>query len=92
MTQISALEHDPLQFCALVLIDADAPTTDAAPGGEPGAANGHANGSANGAAPSAGGKKSKKSLKQTDPPSITVKRLFPDGVFPEGEWQPYAQK
>jgi methionyl aminopeptidase len=70
---------------------ADAPTTDAAPGGEPGAANGHANGSANGAAPLAGGKKSKKALKQTDPPSITVKRLFPEGVYPEGEWQLYAQ-
>ena len=54
--------------------------------------NGHANGSANGSAASAGRKKSKKAPKQTDPPSITVKRLFPDGVYPEGEWQPYKQE
>jgi methionyl aminopeptidase len=68
--------------------------TDAEPGSEPAAANGHAtaNGSTNGAAPPSSKKKGKKALKQTDPPSITVKRLFPDGAYPEGEWQPYKQE
>lgn len=66
--------------------------TDAAPGGEAAAANGHANGAANGTATPAKKKKGKKSLKQTEPPSITVKRLFPDGVYPEGEWQPYKHE
>ncbi|KAL3680318.1 hypothetical protein R1sor_023274 [Riccia sorocarpa] len=33
--------------------------------------------------------KKKKTLVQTDPPSIPVKDLFPDGEFPEGETQPY---
>ena len=26
---------------------------------------------------------------QTDPPSIPVSKLFPDGRYPEGEWQSY---
>ena len=26
---------------------------------------------------------------QTDPPTVPVASLFPDGVFPEGEWQSY---
>lgn len=30
--------------------------------------------------------------KQTDPPSIPVADLFPSGVFPEGERQPYSQE
>ena len=37
-------------------------------------------------------KKGKKKLKQTEPPSIHVSRFFPDGVYPEGEWQPYKQE
>jgi len=34
----------------------------------------------------------KKALKQTEPPSIPLAALFPDGVFPEGEWQPYKNE
>lgn len=35
-----------------------------------------------GKAPSNGGK-------QTDPPTVPVRLLFPSGIYPEGEWQPY---
>jgi hypothetical protein len=72
--------------------DGGAPESDAAPGGDPAAAHGDASGLADGTAASGGRKKGKKALKQTDPPSVTVKRLFPDGVYPEGEWQPYKQE
>ena len=34
-------------------------------------------------------KKAKKPKEQTDPPSIPLADLFPDGKFPEGEWQSY---
>lgn len=34
-------------------------------------------------------KKKKKGLKQTEPPSVPLARFFPDGVYPEGEWQSY---
>lgn len=36
-------------------------------------------------------KKQGKKKKQTEPPSIPLERLFLDGVYPEGEWQPYKQ-
>lgn len=29
---------------------------------------------------------------QTNPPTIPVKELFPNGIFPEGEWQSYGQQ
>mmetsp|Transcript_8839 Transcript_8839/g.26479 ORF Transcript_8839/g.26479 Transcript_8839/m.26479 type:complete len:457 (-) Transcript_8839:291-1661(-) len=31
----------------------------------------------------------KKVVQQTEPPTIPVKHFFPDGVYPQGEWQPY---
>lgn len=34
-------------------------------------------------------KKKKKGPKQTDPPSVPIARFFPDGIYPEGEWQSY---
>ena len=34
----------------------------------------------------------KESMKQTEPPSIPVAKLFPDGIFPEGERQPYTEE
>ncbi len=34
----------------------------------------------------------KESLKQTEPPSIPVAKLFPKGIFPEGERQPYTEE
>ena len=34
----------------------------------------------------------KKKLKQTEPPSIPLTRLFPDGIYPEGEWQSYKDE
>jgi methionyl aminopeptidase len=27
--------------------------------------------------------------KQTDPPTVPVRLLYPSGIYPEGEWQPY---
>lgn len=70
--------------------DANTPVTDGAPGSD--AADGHATSAANGKAAAAKKNKGKKAPKQTEPPSITVKRLFPDGVYPRGEWQPYKQE
>ena len=29
---------------------------------------------------------------QTDPPSVPITALFPDGNFPEGEWQSYKDE
>ena len=29
---------------------------------------------------------------QTDPPTIPVKQLFTNGIFPEGEWQSYKDE
>ena len=41
-------------------------------------------------------KKSKKKktggLKQTEPPTIGITKLFPDGVYPEGELQEYKDE
>eukprot|EP00892_Ulva_mutabilis_P001534 jgi/Ulvmu1/11381/UM075_0043.1 len=34
-------------------------------------------------------KKKKKGLKQTEPPTVPLARFFPEGVYPEGEWQSY---
>ena len=34
----------------------------------------------------------KKALKQTAPPSIPLSKLFPDGIYPHGQWQSYAEK
>lgn len=34
----------------------------------------------------------KKKKVQTDPPSIPVAELFPEGDFPEGEWQSYKDE
>jgi hypothetical protein len=34
-------------------------------------------------------KKKKKGVKQTEPPSIPIAKFFPDGRYPEGEWQSY---
>lgn len=36
-------------------------------------------------------KKKSKSKVQTIPPSVPVAQLFPDGKFPEGEWQSYKE-
>jgi len=64
---------------------------DAAAGddGAPGAA---ANGAAAAAAAPAAAVKAPKDGKQTDPPTIPVRLLFPDGKFPEGEWQVRRRK
>jgi len=56
-------------------------------GAVPADASSTANGSTNGS--TAPKKKGKKKLKQTEPPSIPLTRLFPDGIYPEGEWQSY---
>jgi hypothetical protein len=34
-------------------------------------------------------KPKKKKLEQTDPPRVGISKFFPDGVYPEGEIQPY---
>ena len=34
----------------------------------------------------------KKATVQTEPPSIPVAEFFPDGHFPEGEWQSYKDE
>ena len=36
--------------------------------------------------------KKKAATEQTEPPSIPVADFFPNGVFPEGEWQSYNDK
>lgn len=82
-------QYDTCRHCA----EGAPPVTDAAPGTDAAATGGAANGTANGAsAAPAKKKKAKKGLKQTEPPTVTVKRLYPDGVYPEGEWQPYKQE
>lgn len=37
-------------------------------------------------------KKKKKGLKQTEPPSVPIAKFFPDGRYPEGEWQSYNNR
>lgn len=60
--------------------------------------NGHEEAGDDDAAADAGGddaaakkkkKKKKKGVKQTEPPTVPLARFFPDGVYPEGEWQSY---
>ncbi len=34
----------------------------------------------------------KKTLQQTEPPTVPVSDLFPDGIYPEGERQSYTEK
>uniref|UniRef100_A0A383W292 Methionine aminopeptidase 2 n=1 Tax=Tetradesmus obliquus TaxID=3088 RepID=A0A383W292_TETOB len=48
-------------------------------------ANGSSNGNQSAAAAAAAGGP----LKQTEPPSVPVRLFFPNGKFPEGEWQSY---
>jgi hypothetical protein len=54
--------------------------------GAEGAAAAAANGGGGSGAPAAA-IKAPKDGKQTDPPTVPVRLLFPDGKFPEGEWQ-----
>ena len=50
-------------------------------------------GKGQGDATSTGEKKSKKKkLEQTEPPTIGLSKLFPDGKFPEGELQEYKNE
>ena len=37
-------------------------------------------------------KPKKKKLEQTDPPRIGLSKFFPDGIYPEGEIQPYKDE
>ena len=37
-------------------------------------------------------KPKKKKLEQTDPPRIGISKFFPDGIYPEGEIQPYKDE
>lgn len=37
-------------------------------------------------------KSKKKKLEQTEPPTIGLSKLFPDGKFPEGELQEYKNE
>ena len=37
-------------------------------------------------------KPKKKKLEQTEPPTIGLSKLFPDGKFPEGELQEYKDE
>lgn len=36
--------------------------------------------------------KKKKTEKQSDPPRVGLSKFFPDGVYPEGEIQPYKDE
>ncbi len=69
----------------------------AAADGAAGSANGNSVGAAGSAAPSSNGSGATKlpalkpgeKYEQTSPPTIPVRLLFPDGKYPEGEWQSY---
>jgi hypothetical protein len=37
-------------------------------------------------------KSKKKKLEQSDPPRIGLSKFFPDGIYPEGEIQPYKDE
>jgi hypothetical protein len=37
-------------------------------------------------------KPKKKKLEQTDPPRLGLSKFFPDGIYPEGEIQPYKDE
>lgn len=37
-------------------------------------------------------KPKKKKLEQSDPPRVGLSKLFPSGVYPEGEIQPYKDE
>ena len=37
-------------------------------------------------------KPKKKKLEQSDPPRVGLSKLFPTGVYPEGEIQPYKNE
>jgi methionyl aminopeptidase len=37
-------------------------------------------------------KPKKKKLEQSDPPRIGISKFFPDGIYPEGEIQPYKDE
>jgi methionyl aminopeptidase len=37
-------------------------------------------------------KKKKAGSKQTEPPTIGLSKLFPDGIYPEGELQEYKNE
>lgn len=37
-------------------------------------------------------KTKKKKLEQSDPPRVGLSKLFPTGVYPEGEIQPYKDE
>lgn len=37
-------------------------------------------------------KPKKKKLEQSDPPRIGLSKFFPDGIYPEGEIQPYKDE
>lgn len=37
-------------------------------------------------------KKKKKGLKQTEPPTVPLAKFFPNGRYPEGEWQSYNDR
>lgn len=37
-------------------------------------------------------KSAKKKPEQTDPPRIALSKFYPDGVYPEGEIQPYKDE
>ena len=37
-------------------------------------------------------KPKKKKLEQSDPPRVGLSKLFPTGVYPEGELQPYKDE
>ena len=37
-------------------------------------------------------KPKKKKIEQTDPPRVGLSKFYPEGVFPEGEIQPYTDE
>ncbi|KIM78229.1 hypothetical protein PILCRDRAFT_600397 [Piloderma croceum F 1598] len=62
--------------------DGDEPDDDVAGEGEPGAGG-------EGKKKKKKKKPKKKKLEQSDPPRIGISKFFPDGIYPEGEIQPY---
>jgi hypothetical protein len=51
-----------------------------------------ADGDAESAAKKKKKKKKGKGLKQTEPPTVPIAKFFPDGKYPEGEWQSYNDR